>query len=223
VRIGKVAVATALVMMIMAPQVALSASKPDWVAPWKYAWYEVRSLLTGESWNVRWDIREVHDTYAIVEMREREDRYTIRWQYDNLVGTLGLQGFYVEIILLHPPLYGGGWTRQGVENKTVQAGTYTCLKFVVKTDEARFEAWYDVYTGILVYMEASVFGQEVVVELVSTNVESRPAQGHSLPWYAVVAAAVAVAGAVILAVVAVKAMKRGASEQSQQAPAQAKG
>lgn len=222
-RIGKVAVALAVMLVILIPQVALSASKPDWVAPWKYAVYEVRNLSTGESWNVRWDIREVHDTYAIVEMREREDRYTIRWQYDNLVGTLGLQGFYVEIILLHPPLYGGGWTRQGVENKTVQAGTYTCLKFVVKTDEAGFEAWYDVYTGILVYMEGSVFGQEVVAELVSTNVESHPTQEQSLPWYAVVATAVAVAGAVILAIVVAKTMKHRTSMQPQPTRSQVKG
>jgi len=211
-----------LIMAILAPG-ALTTSKPYWVAPWKYAMYEVRSLLTGESWYVRWDIREVYDTYAIVEMREREDRYTIRWRYDNLVGTLGLQGFYVETILLHPPLYGGGWTHQGVENKTVQAGTYTCLKFAVKTDEAGFEAWYDVNTRILVYAEINASGQEVVAELVSTNIESHPTQEQSLSWYATIATAVAVAGAVILAIVVAKTVKHKTSGQPQPTQSQVKG
>ena len=67
---NRVLLVSILVVAVMLASITLSASKPDWVAPGKYAEYEVvvKTNETELRGVLRWEVKEVHDTYAMVEV-----------------------------------------------------------------------------------------------------------------------------------------------------------
>jgi len=112
-----------LVAVVLTP-ITLSASKPDWVAVGKYAEYEVvvKTNETELRGVLRWEVKEVYDTYAMVEVTgidpitARNVSTTVKWEY-----WLDLYGF----------LTGNNYLRGGSnwrEFKKVPAGTFECYK-----------------------------------------------------------------------------------------------
>jgi len=160
-----------LIAAVLAP-IALSASKPDWVAPGKYAEYEVKISSLSGSWTVRWEIKEVYDTYAVVEISGQDPftgesrSSTENWTYEPSP----------DFLIIVDPSY---LKRMNLptEYKTVPAGIFKCYKY--EMESVAFNAsywsytfWYEVSTGILVAAESKEPDRSVTIELKSTNIVS---------------------------------------------------
>jgi len=195
-----------LVAMVLTP-ITLSASKPDWVAPGKYAEYEVvvKTNETELRGVLRWEVKEVHDTYAIVEITgldpitARNMSTTVKWEY-----WLDLYGF----------LTGNNYLRGGSnwrEFKRVQAGTFECYKtghtYMLLVENiglmhVSFIAWFETTTGILVAMEGRAGYREISMQLKSTNII------EGIPWLWIIMGAFTVAVIVTVVVVLVSKARR---------------
>jgi len=206
---NRVLLVSILVVAVMLAPITLSASKPDWVAPGKYAEYEVvvKTNETELRGVLRWEVKEVYDTYAIVEVTgidpitARNVSTTVKWEY-----WLDLYGF----------LTGNNYLRGGSnwrEFKRVPAGTFECYKtgytYMLLVENiglmhVSFTAWFETTTGILVAMEGRAGYREVSMQLKSTNIV------EGIPWLWILMGAFTVA--VVVAIVAVVASKTGRPE-----------
>jgi len=163
-----------LIAAVLAP-IALSASKPDWVAPGKYAEYKVKTSDSSNTWTMRWEIKEVHDDYAIVEVTGIEPGQTttakLIWTPSGSV-SLVVDSGYIDSIAMDPEELKR--MNLPTEYKTVPAGIFKCYKYETKGDDASYAVavWYEVSTGILVAAESKASGQSVTAELKSTNIVS---------------------------------------------------
>jgi len=186
---NKTLIVSILLIAIILTPTALSASKPSWVAPGKYAEYEVKVSGFSETGSLRWEIKEVHDTYAMVEISMRipftgeSTSSTEKWTYgENLGGDLAID----------PSRLNG--MNLPVEYKTVPAGTFKCYKYTYANG---YTAWYDTSTGILVAMETTLLGLSATLELKSTNI-------MGFPWLWIIIGVLVVIAVVFIALRAIK-------------------
>jgi len=199
---NRVLLVSILVVAVMLAPITLSASKPDWVAPGKYAEYEVvvKTNKTELRGVLRWEVKEVHDTYAMVEVTgldpitARNMSTTVKWEY-----WLDLYGF----------LTGNNYLRGGSnwrEFKKVPAGTFECYKtgytFMLLLEDGglmyvSFTAWFETTTGILVAMEGRAGYREVSMQLKSTNI----VEGFQWLWAIMGAATVTMIVTVVVVLV----------------------
>jgi len=199
-----------LIAAVLAP-IALSASKPDWVAPGKYAEYQVKSSTTSETATLRWEIKEVYDTYAVVAISGKvlgqSLSTTINWEFGSKITPLSSLGPLVvnvdDLKKSNPPM----------EDKTVPAGTFKCYKVEENIIFATYRAWYEASTGILVAMEVSALGQSVTLELKSTNIIS-----GALNWMWIVIIVVVVIVVVVAVVLVAKKLKKPKAPAQPQQP-----